>query len=62
LLDEATSALDPDTEVKVYDLLFRSLPKTAWLSIAARPWVLRDFPKRWTLEHRGEGRVTLHAA
>jgi putative ATP-binding cassette transporter len=61
LLDEATSALDPDSEVKVYDLLLRSLPRTAWVSIATRPWVIKDFPRRWTLERRDGGVVTLHA-
>jgi vitamin B12/bleomycin/antimicrobial peptide transport system ATP-binding/permease protein len=62
MLDEATSALDPTTEARVYDLVLASLPRAAVISIAARPGVIDDFPKRWTLERQQGGESTLKAA
>ncbi len=62
MLDEATSTLDGATEQRIYELLIERLPRASMVSITARPGAVEGFRKRWTLERRDGGKVTLQAA
>jgi len=61
-LDDATSALDEEAERRMYELLAERLPKSAIVSVAHRPAVVRYHGRRWTLVPREDGAAVLEVA